>query len=84
MQLVCKHLCFPNAPHNTLARRYGCLDAVPPADAATLFAAATRYGLPGLRAECLRVLCEITSLETVATHVLLAYEQVCVCGGGRG
>lgn len=36
-----------------------------------------RYGLAALRAECLRVLCATTTIETVSTHVLLAFEQQC-------
>lgn len=57
--------------------RYGCLEGVPPADAATLFTAAARYGLPALRAECLRVLVAHTTVESAATHALLAAEQGC-------
>ena len=36
-----------------------------------------RYGLPALRGECLWVLCATTTVETVSTHVLLAYEHQC-------
>jgi hypothetical protein len=50
---------------------------VPPRDAVPLFTAASRYGLAALRAACLRMLCRATGLDTVATHVLLAHEQVC-------
>ena len=64
-------------PNNNPPLRYGCLDAVPPVDAATLFGAAARYGLAALRAECLRVLVQHTTVESVTTHVLLAAEQQC-------
>ncbi|KIY97378.1 hypothetical protein MNEG_10585 [Monoraphidium neglectum] len=66
---------YPDILKLLLAHMYGCLEAVPAADAATLFSAATRYGLPALRDECQRVLCASTTVETVSTHVLLAYEH---------
>ncbi|KAI8464627.1 MAG: hypothetical protein J3K34DRAFT_526059 [Monoraphidium minutum] len=60
---------WPDILKLLLAHMYGCLDAVPQADAATL------YGLPALRDECLRVLCATTTVESMSMHVLLAYEH---------
>lgn len=81
IQTVKRAACVPQhaslPPAAARPTRYGCLEAVPPADAPTLFSAATRYGLPALRAGCLRVLCGTTTVETVSTHVLLAYEHQC-------
>ncbi|GBF88805.1 hypothetical protein Rsub_01706 [Raphidocelis subcapitata] len=66
---------YPEILKLLLAYLYARLDAVPPRDAPTLFGAAARYGLPGLKAECLGVLCATTTLENVSTHVLLAHEE---------
>lgn len=74
---------YPEVLKLLLAYMYCRLDAVPPRDAASLFGAAARYGLPGLRAECLSVLCATTTLE-VSERRTRAHTVTCfsVLNGG--